>query len=114
MGCEGAPQRGQDQAQKNPQPGKDASEVVADGGEDGVGGGAGGALEIATAEMAFGVRVSDYGLDGGTASQPAFAGAEHAALLAGAEDPAWVRGVVAAVSLVDLRALDLPPGVPPG
>jgi hypothetical protein len=33
--------------------------------------------------MAFGLHVSDHGLDGGTASQLAFDGAEHAALLAG-------------------------------
>ncbi len=35
-------ERYQDQAQKHPQPGEDEAEVVADGGEDGVGGIAGG------------------------------------------------------------------------
>jgi len=64
--------------------------------------------------MAFGLHVSDHGLDGGTASQLAFDGAEHAALLAGDEDTVWVRGVVAAVSLVDIGALDLAPGDPLG
>src|ERR1019366_5207279 len=58
--------------------------------------------------MAFGLHVSDHGLDGGTASQLAFDGVEHAALLAGDEDTVWVRGVVAAVSLVDMGALALP------
>jgi hypothetical protein len=37
--------------QKNPQPGEDSSEVVADGGEDGVGGIAGAVFEIAAAEV---------------------------------------------------------------
>ena len=41
-------------------------------------------------------------------------GAEHAALLAGDEDTVWVRGVVAAVSLVDISALDLAAGEPLG
>ena len=79
---------------------------MADGGEDGVGGVAGGALEIATAEMAFGLHVSDHGLDGGAASQLTFDGAEHAALLPGDEDAVRVRGVVAAVSFVDIGTLD--------
>ena len=43
----------QDQAQKNFEPSEDESEVVADGGEDGVGGIAGGSLEIAAAKMAL-------------------------------------------------------------
>ena len=42
---------------------------MADGGEDGIGGVAGGSLEIAAAEMALGLHVADHGLDGGAASQ---------------------------------------------
>ena len=38
---------------------------MADGGEDGVGCIAGGSLEIAAAEMAFGFHVADHGLDDG-------------------------------------------------
>ena len=59
---------------------------MADGGEDGVGGIAGGSLEIAAADMAFGFHMADHGLDGGAAAQFAFDGAEHATLLPGDED----------------------------
>ena len=83
---------------------------MADGGEDGVGGVAGAALEIAAAEMALGLHVADHGLDGGAASQFALDGAEDAALLAGDEDAARVGRIVAAVSLVDIGALDLAAG----
>ena len=51
----------------NPQPGEDEAEVVADGSEDGVGGVAGGSLEIAASEVALSLHVSDHGLDGGAA-----------------------------------------------
>ena len=37
---------------KNPQPNEDATQVVADGGEDGIGGISGGSFQIAAAEMA--------------------------------------------------------------
>jgi hypothetical protein len=87
---------------------------VGDGGEDGVGGVAGSSLEIAAAEMALSFHMADHGLDSGTASQFALDGAEHAALLAGDEDAVSVRRVVAAVSLVDISALDLAPGEPLG
>ena len=103
----GAHYRDQDLAQESPQPGEDASEVVSDGGEDGVGGIAGATFEIAAAEVAFGLHVADHGLDGGSTSQFAFDDAEDAALLARDEDAARVLGVVAAVSLVDIGALDL-------
>ena len=85
---------------------------MADGGEDGIGGIAGGSLDIAAAEVALGLHVADHGLDGGAASQLAFDGAERAALLFGDEDAVWVRRVVAAVSLVDISALNLAPGEP--
>ena len=59
--------------------------------------------------MAFGLQVSDDGLDGGAAAQLALDDTEDAALLAGDEDPARMRGIVAAISFVDIGALDLPP-----
>jgi hypothetical protein len=97
---------GQEEAPKGPQPSEDAAEVVADGGEDDVGGIAGAALEIAATEVAFGLQVADHGLDGGSASQLALDHSEDAALLAGDEDAAWILCVVAAVSLVDIGPLD--------
>ena len=78
---------------------------MADGGEDGVGGVAGGSLEIAAAEMALGLHVADHGLDGRAASQFALDGTEHAALLPGDEDAMRVLRIVAAVSLVDIGTL---------
>ena len=87
---------------------------MANGGEDGVGGVASGPLEIAAAEMAFGFHVADHGLDGGAAAQFALDGTEHAALVAEDEDAVRVRRVVAAVSLVDISALDLAAGEPLG
>jgi len=98
------------QAQKHLQPGEDASEVVADGGEDGVCGVAGGALEVAAVEMAFGLHVTDHGLDGGAAAQFTFDDTEDAALLARDEYAARVRRIVATISLVDIDALDLAAG----
>ena len=83
---------------------------MADRGEDGVGGVAGASLEIAAAEMALGFHMADHRLDGGTAAQLALDGAEHAALLPGDEDTVRVCCIVAAVSLVDIGALDLAPG----
>ena len=83
---------------------------MADGSEDGVGGVAGGSLEIAAAEMSLGLHVSDHGLDGRAASQLALDGTEHAAFLPGDEDAMRVLRIVAAVSLVDIGTLDLAPG----
>jgi hypothetical protein len=87
---------------------------VADGGENGVGGIALGSLEIAAAKMAFGFHMAYHGLDGGAAAQLALDGAEHAALLPGDEDTVRVSRIVAAISLVDICALDLAPGEPLG
>lgn len=81
-------------AQKNPQPREDAPEVVPDGGEDGVGGIAGTAFEIAAAEVTLGFHVADHGLDGGSSPQFAFDDAEHTALLSRDEDAARVLRVV--------------------
>ena len=71
---------------------------MADGGEDDVGGIASAALEIAAAEVAFGLQVADHGLDGGSTSQLALDHSEDAALLAGDEDAAWILRVMATVS----------------
>src|SRR5579863_8818820 len=56
--------------------------------------------------MAFGLQVSDDGLDGGAASQLALDDTEDTTLLAGDEDATGILGVVAAVSLVDIGSLD--------
>jgi hypothetical protein len=56
----------QDLAQKKPQPSNDVLEVMSDGGEDGVGGIASAALEIATAEMALGLQVTNRRLNAGS------------------------------------------------
>jgi hypothetical protein len=52
------------------------------------------ALEMAAAEVTVGLHVSDHGLDGAAASQFALDDAEHAALLAGDEDAAWIGRAV--------------------
>src|SRR5204863_6696577 len=90
------------------------AQVVADCGKDGVRGVADTTLEIAAAEVAVGFHVSDHSFDGGAAPQLALDGAEDAALLAGEEDAARIGRIVAAVSLVDIGALDLAAGEPFG
>jgi hypothetical protein len=79
---------------------------MADGAEDDVGGVAGAALQIAAAELAIGLHVPDDGFYGRAAAQLALDDAEHAALLARDEDPAWISGIVATIALVDIGALD--------
>ena len=64
---------------------------MTDGGEDDVGGVSCTALEVAAAEMTFGLQVGDDGFDGGTAAQFALDDAEDAALLAGDEDADLAR-----------------------
>ena len=71
----------EDRAQNHPQPGEDKAEVVADGAEDGIGGIAGAALEIAAAEMALCFHVPDDSFDGGATPELTFDAAEDAALL---------------------------------
>ena len=82
------------------------------GGPAGPAGVSGATFEIAATEMAVGLHVADHGLDGGATSQFAFDDVEHAALLSGDENAVWVCGVVAAVSLVDIGALDVAAGEP--
>ena len=64
--------------------------------------------------MTFGLQVSDDGLDGRAAAQLALDDTEDAALLAGDEDVTGILRVVAAVSLVDIGALDRASGEPLG
>src|SRR5258705_1805816 len=56
--------------------------------------------------MAFGLQVSDDGLDGGAAAQLALDDTEDAALLAGDEDTTGILQAVRRVSLVDLGPPD--------
>jgi hypothetical protein len=57
--------------------------------------------------VAFGFHVPDHRLDGGAASQFTLDSAKDAALLAGdEEDAAWVRSIMAPISLVEVGALD--------
>jgi hypothetical protein len=107
---EEAPDRDRDLARKIPQPCEDAPEVISDGGEDGVDDISGTSFEIAAAEVTFGLHVADYRLEGGASSQFAFDDAEDAALLSREEDAARVLGVMAAVTLVHIAALDLAAG----
>ena len=92
----------EDAAQQEPEPSDQAAEVVADGGEDGVGGVAPTVPEIVAAHAVLGFEMADDRLDGGPAAQLAFDLGCHAPFLAGDEDPELVIGrrVVAAVSLV--------------
>jgi hypothetical protein len=69
---------------------RDLSEVVSDGGEDGVCGIADAAFEVAAADATLSLEVAD--------------GTEHAALLTGCGAN---LGVMTAVVLVDMGALDL-------
>ena len=63
---------------------------MAHSGEDDVGGVSWAAFEVAAPEVAFGLQVSDDGLDGGAAAQLALDDTEDAALLAGNEDAAGI------------------------
>ena len=79
---------------------------MADRCEDGVGGIAFMAFEIAAAEVTFALHVADHRIDCGTPSQLTFDDAEHATLLARDEDAVQVFQIIAAVSLVDKGARD--------
>ena len=84
------------------------------GGENSVGGIAVAAHEIAASEVTLCLHVTDDGLDGGAPAQFPFDRTEDAALLARNEDTVRVWRIVAAVSLVDIGALDLAAGEPLG
>ena len=66
---EGPDEGEKDDAQNHPQPGEEEAKVITDGAEDGIGGVAGAAFEIATAEMTFCLHVADHRLDGGATSE---------------------------------------------
>ncbi len=82
-------------------------EVVSGGREDGIGGVAGLALEVAAAEVALLFHVPDKGLDGGSPPQLSLDGTEDTALLSGDEDAARLGRIVSAVSVVDVDPVDL-------
>lgn len=107
MGIGAGRHYGQDQGQEYPQPGEDAPEVVSGGGEDGIGGVAGMALEVAASVVALLLHVADEGLDGGSPAQLSLDGTEDTALLSGDEDAARLGRIVTAVSLVDVDPFDL-------
>ena len=79
---------------------------MADGGEDDVCGVALAAFEVAAAEVAVSLHVSDDGLDCRATPQFALDDAEDTALLTRDKDATWIGRVVAAVALVDIGALD--------
>ena len=79
---------------------------MADGGECDVCGVALATLEMAAAEVAVGLHVSDHGLDRRATPQFALDDAEDAALLTRDEDATRIGCVVAAIALVDIGALD--------
>jgi hypothetical protein len=74
-------------AQQKPEPVDQATEVVADGGEDSVGSVAPTEPEIVSVHAMLGLEMADHRLDGGAAAQLAFDAGRHAAFLAGYEDP---------------------------
>jgi len=60
--------------------------------------------------MAIRLHVSDHSLDSGAATQLSFDETKDATLLAGDEDAVRIGGVVAAIALVDIGALDCATG----
>ena len=98
--------------QNHPEPGEDAAQIVTDRAEDGVEGVAVTALQIAAAEMAVALHVSNHGLDGGAALELELDDSDDTPLLTRDEDAAWIWRIVTAVSLIDIGALDLAPGDP--
>ena len=96
--------------QKLCQPAQEEAEVVAGGGEDGVGAIALGSLEIITPQAVLGLEMADDGLDGGAALHLAANGGGDPADLARDPDPELVRVIVAPVSLVDMNAPGLDAG----
>ncbi len=98
----GTVERGQDYGRQESQPFEQAREVVASGGEDGVGGVALGSGEVVSAHAMLGFGVSDDRFDRGAAAQLAFDGLGDATSLARDIDLKLVfgRGVVAAIAAV--------------
>jgi hypothetical protein len=90
----------QDSEQQESQPGDEAAEVVAHGGEYGVDGVAAGMGKVVAAHAVIILKMADHRLDGGAAFERALDLVGDAALLAHRVDskPVLGRGVVAAVS----------------
>ena len=99
---------------KSPPSFEDEAEVVADGGEDGVGVVAVQAFEVVAGEMAIGLHMANRRLDGRSALEFALDLAVHAAPLAGEVDRERLGRVVPAVSLVGVGSFDFPAGELPG
>ena len=93
---------GQPGEQTDRQPGQQLAEVVAGGGQHGVGGVAEGVGESVSAHPVLGLVMADSRLDRGAAAQVAFDHLVDLPFLAGDIDPKSVieRGVVAAIALV--------------
>jgi hypothetical protein len=89
-------------AQKDRQPGEQSPEVVAGGGEDGVGGVAGPVSEVVAAHPVLGFEMADAGLDRRAAAQVPFDRFGDAPFLAGDKDPEPVlgRSIVAAATML--------------
>ena len=102
--------RPQDFVQNSPQPVEDEAEVVAGGGENGIGVVAGSFLEVIAVEVAVGLEVSDDRFDGRTPAQLLLDDTVNATFLSRSVDPERLGRVVTAVALVDLGALDLGAG----
>ena len=99
---------GEDLAKQQADPPDEAAEVIAGGGEDGVGSVALSEPEIIAAHAVLGLEMADDRLNGGPAAQFALDLGRHTSLLAGDEDPELVIGgrIVAAVSFVGEDARD--------
>ena len=106
MGSYRGPCGGDDFGQKFPQPLEDEARVVADGVDDGVDVVAEAAFEEVSAQATVGFAMADDGFDGRSSPEFLLDLAVDAALLAGFEDPARLRRVVAAIAFVDIGALD--------
>ncbi len=98
-GCE---RRHDEDAPKGGQPGQEGAEVVAGGGEDGVGGVAVRAFEEVASQPVLVLGVADDGFDRRAAAQVAFDGVGNAVSLAGDVDLEPLIGgrVVAAIAAV--------------
>ena len=94
-------------AQERLKPSQEQFEVVARGGEDGVGAVAFAALEVVAAHAVLGLEVADHRLDGGAAPHLAADGFGDSAHLVGDPDPELVRIAVAPIALVDVDAAGL-------
>ena len=100
--------RRQPRAQKHPEPGQQASEVVTGGGEHGVDGVSFGALEIIAVHAVVRFGVADHRLDCRAPSQITLDGVGDSALLARDvnPEPVFRWSIVAAISLVGDEASD--------